>query len=297
MVAIQCGAGKVTHIDPATREALMAKPVVRLVTPTDPGDARHSSLDAFEHELKTVLRWDNTKADYKPYYGRYNQGTLTTVAQTAVDEAQAAIDAGERAVIVAAGTMATTILQGKTPTIPIIQAAGGRIPAAQNNVTGFHIDALGVAQYHLDNVNSQNVTILFDDTNDPSNPSLWVYNHLQAKGKNITPLPIKFSNPNGLKTLPVGSRKTSFMLIPNAMYYNHLDDIRAYVDGNVASIYYPEREYKKAHTNIVGVKLHGHNIQLTYRWAANYVESILNGSVAVPKLPPFREAIPDQDDY
>ena len=43
------------------------------------------------------------------------------------------------------------------------------------------------------------------------------------------------------------------MLLPNAMFFNHCDDVVKIVDGKTLAgggplpIYYPEREYRKAH--------------------------------------------------
>ena len=96
---------------------------------------------------------------------------------------------------------------------------------------------------------------------------------------------------------------TGFMLIPNAMYYNHCDDIAAYVEGKTTggafvSVYYPEREYKKAHSDATYiatyVKVYGFNIPLTYRRAAQYVDQILDGSL-FPPFPAFDSAVPDHD--
>ena len=89
------------------------------------------------------------------------------------------------------------------------------------------------------------------------------------------------------------------MLIPNAMFYNHCDDIAAYVDGQSVggtpvSVFYPEREYKKAHTHTATVKVWGYNIPLTYRLAAQYVDKILDGAT-VAQLGGFLDAVPDRD--
>jgi len=277
----------------------MPQPVVRLVTPAHPGDQKHDSRDAFEKQLLDTDGWRH-KIDYQAYYGRYDQPTLQTMAQNAVTDAQAAVAANQPAVIVTAGTMATVMVQNQTQgsTIVVIQAAGGAITTPQTNVTGFTINALAIANYHLSNVGSNEVTVLYDDSPDP-NPSLYVFEHLQSNGKQITPLPIRFSNPNGLKTLSAGSLKGGFMLLPNAMYYNHLDDIVKYVDGktvggNPVSIYYPELEYKKAHTNsTTNVYVYGHDIPNTYVQAAGYVDQVLKGTMSVQQmnLPPIQEAL------
>jgi hypothetical protein len=64
--------------------------------------------------------------------------------------------------------------------------------------------------------------------------------------------------------------------------------------GGPLPIYYPEREYKKAHQHPNGVKVLGHHVSMTYRLAATYVDSILNGDLQIP-LPAPTGAIPDHD--
>ena len=85
------------------------------------------------------------------------------------------------------------------------------------------------------------------------------------------------------------------MIIPNAMYYNFFDDIAKFVDNKGLSvIYFPEQEYKQVMTNQTGVWVHGHDIQSTFRRAANYVDQILKGTLTT--LPAFQEAVTYQDD-
>ena len=87
-------------------------------------------------------------------------------------DARAAVIAGQRAVIVAGGVQATALLQAmvealKPPIIPIIQAVGGDDPPGrQPYVTGYKINALGTAEYHLDNL-PQAITVLYDNTQAP----------------------------------------------------------------------------------------------------------------------------------
>jgi hypothetical protein len=276
---------------PKKRITTPTKPLVALVTPAKQSDA-NKSLDALKDELKNLEL--DTKVDFKAYFGAYDQTTLTTAARTAVDEAQSYVDAGQPAVIVAAGTMATTILQGMTRTIPIIQAAGGGRPTRQNNVTGFYIDALGTSKSQFGKLSTnRTVTVLFDSTNEP--PSNTVFQDLQAYARstypNVTLIPLDRHDPGSVNQNDI---QGSFMLIPNALFYNKCNLIARAVERADVPAIYPEREYKKRHTNRGRIKVHGHNIPLTYRLAATYVDSILDGSMTIP-LPAIDDAIKDED--
>jgi hypothetical protein len=266
-----------------------------LVTPANATDKKPSQ-DAFEKLLKKLF---GSSIDYAVCYGNYDVPTLTNAANTAVTAAYAAVEAGQPAVIVAAGTMAATILQditckkGLTGTISIIQAVGGSVPTnRQPNLTGFIIDAAGTAQAQLALLKAP-VAVLYDDT--PGNPSNNIYGQLdQTK---VTPLTARTPGDLAKVTLPAGTN--GFMLLPNAMFYNHCDAVVKIVDGKTVTgggplpIYYPEREYKQAHKNKSGVTVLGHHVALTYRLAATFVESILGGDLQIP-LPALAGAIPDQ---
>jgi hypothetical protein len=270
-------------------------PVVRLVTPADP-DKKHPSQDSFEKLLKKLL---GSSIDYKPCYGKYDTTTLTAAANGAVTDAYNAVNAGQPAVIVAAGTLAASIVQditssqNLTATIPIILAVGGSVPTnRQQNLTGFLIDATETAKSQLALMNGP-VAVLFDDT--PGSPSNNVYSQLdQTK---VIPLTARTPSDLTKVTLPAGVN--GFMLLPNAMFYNNCDDVVKIVDGKLAGggplpIYYPEREYKAAHKHKNGVTVLGHHVALTYRLAATFVDSILGGDLQIP-LPMPTGAIPDHD--
>jgi hypothetical protein len=270
------------------------QPVVRLVTPAGESDKKHASRDAFKQELDRLLNQQpHIEVDYKVCYGGYTPSGLQTAAGDAVTDAQ---NAGPPAAIVAAGQKATIALQAITKqrgltTSPIIQAAGGGPPPDRERyVTGFTLNELAVAQYHLQHVNSQEVTILYDPTNSG------VYNELTTNpyGKAITPLPI--TTPDQLKNPDTTKLKGGVMLIPNAMFYNNCDLVAKYVDGKtvngkLVAIYYPEIEYKNEHKlDATTVTVYGHDIQGTYRLAAGYVYSILKNQWDVDNPPPFQEA-------
>jgi hypothetical protein len=284
----------------------MANPTVRLVTVARKKEV-HRSIAAFQDELFNSLEWSGNSIDYFVDGANNDTTKLTNAVTNAANDARAAVTAGQRAVIVAGGLQATTLLQNSAvvsaaPAIPIVQAVGGDVPPSlQNYVTGFKINALDIAKHHLGNVNSHAVTVLYDDT--AGTPSLKNFNDLVTYNggltgiKAITPLPA--STVQMLRNLDPTKLTNGFMLIPNAMYYNHCDDIANYVDGKTVNgnpvwVYYPEREYKKAHTDKTHVKVYGYNIPLTYRWAAQYVDQILDGTM-VPPLPAFLDAVADQD--
>jgi hypothetical protein len=171
---------------------------------------------------------------------------------------------------------------------------GGSVPAnRQPNLTGFIIDAAAIAQAQLAALPNAPVAVLYDDT--PGNPANNIYGLLdQLK---VTPLTARTPGDLAKVSLPAGAN--GFMLLPNAMFYNHCDDVVKIVDGKTATvggplpIYYPEREYKQAHKIKSGVKVLGHHVAFTYRLAATYVDSILNGDLQIP-LPELAGAIPDQ---
>lgn len=211
-------------------------------------------------------------------------------------------------VIVTAGVMATKIVADLTKTIPIIQAFGDDPNiTSQNNVTGFKIDAVKIAQDHLAALNKP-VVVLYDDTPDAANPSIEFYNKLKAwDDANDKKLgtPLTAQKPEDLTKLGADKLKDAngFMLIPNAMFYNHCGDIADFLDDKTSAdgktplpIIYPEREYKDAHNRTDkddNIKVHGHHAKFTYRIAAMYVDSILSGD-ASKKLPPIMDAMPDE---
>jgi len=278
------------------RKAGASLPVVRLVTPADATDKKPSQ-DSFEKLLKKLF---GSSIDYKACYGKYDTATLTQAANDAVTDAYAAVDGGLPAVIVAAGTMAAGILQeitiqkNLTTAIPIIQAVGGSVPnKRQPNLTGFIIDAAGTAQAQLALLNAP-VAVLYDDT--PGNPSNSIYGQLDQ----TKVIPLTARTPGDLPKVNLPANANGFMLLPNAMFYNHCSKVVKIVDGKTVAgggplpIYYPEREYKEAHKiTTAGVTVLGHHVAFTYRLAATYVDSIISGDLQIP-LPALAGAIPDQ---
>ena len=271
----------------------MAKPIVCLVTPADPNDQTSKSRDAFEHELSNV-GWSSPSIEFHAYYGYYDKKLLKAVADKAVKKAEAAIKAGRPAAIVAAGVVATTILQGMTKSVPIIQAVGGSKPSMPaKNVTGFYFDAIQTSKDQLDKLSGNDeVTVLYDSTNAPSKAA-WkaLQSYAKQKYRKLKVTPRDVQDLGKLKSSHING---SFMLIPNTMFYNRCNEITDLVDQSKVPAIYPEREYKKAHKKTAGITVHGHHVPLTYRLAAHYVDSILDGTLTVKNLPEFKEAVTDK---
>lgn len=87
------------------------------------------------------------------------------------------------------------------------------------------------------------------------------------------------------------------MLLPNAVFYEVRQSIAHTVEGHNSPVQfsiYPEREYKKAHANPNNKSVHGHHIPITFRRAALFVDSLLDGTAAIADLAP-QEGITDED--
>jgi hypothetical protein len=258
-------------------------PIVRVVTPTDP---QTDTITAFQNELMNkVNNW--ASVDYHVYSANDQNSNLDTAVGLALGDSPDAI--------LACGSMAAGKLQAATSSRPIIMV-GAYTPAnPQSNLTGFIIHTIGgksVAQHQLDQLAKtvQQITVLYDVTNDPSKQ---IFKDLKDPQHKIQPLVI--SNPGQFATHTVAT--DGFMLIPNAMYFSHRAGVLGMVDNdNVKSIYFPEREYKQvASAKTQGKsRVHGHDLPATFRDAADIVASILNNPGQ--PLPPRKEGRKDSDD-
>jgi hypothetical protein len=273
----------------------MPDPVARLVTPTE--ENNNDSINAFVDELTNVLGWTNAnKAVYSAVdtYG----GDLNMAANTAFTACTG------NDVLVTGGAAATNILRGLTTTIPIIQAVGEAPvtpPPMPANLTGFQLDAYATAVKHLNRLDSP-VAVLHD--NSTLSQGIYTYLQTQAGGKTLTALTASTKDILKTVTLPTGAMAPNgFMLIPNAMFFKHREDLVKIVndkkkksDGTtLLPIYYPEREYKKAHSNKTNVNVLGHAVLVSYRLAAHYANNCFTGywSVAQRNLPAFQVAVED----
>jgi hypothetical protein len=280
----------------ATKKAKSATATNGWVAIVTPGTASTAGIDAFNDELKNTFGFTpNTSAVFS---------VADNLPTTLDAQVQAAVRSAPK-VIIAAGSMAASKVQDKapasaTPPIAIIQAAGGEIPAnKQANLTGFTIDALKIAKDHVESLltaGSSLIAVVYDSTNPPS---LNTWNTLSTVYRNL--LPVDKADPTTLTASDLkdsaGHSANGVVLISNAVYYKHAQDIVGVLDGltPMPTIYYPEREFKGKHTKKTTVHVHGHNIPLTYRLAAWYTASILNGDWAPTSLPDFKNAITDQN--
>jgi len=265
-------------------------PTVRLVTPTAQST---QSIAEFESELASKgwkISGPGQNVDYQVCSASDINSNLESKAQEAYLYAQAAVDNRLRAVLVACGSMAAAFLQERTKKIPIVQALGGEVPHnRESNMTGFIKDAEQVARHHIDKLlkAGKSVTVLFDDTNDPSR---YIFNNLAP----IYPSPankvtwLSISDPSKFGTSSVSTE--GFTLISNAMYYNNIPAIVRMVDGKSIEIYYPEKEFRDAHSDKTGVHVHGHKVKGAFKKAAGLVSDILNGAKSIRNLPDFAEA-------
>lgn len=264
-------------------------PRLRLLTPVAEEDP-HPGIDAFTDEILDKLDWRDELDYWPPLWSNNDDQTLQNNA-TAAKGANADV-------LVADGSRATDLLLQGNPNIPVIQAVGGKNyndpGPAPANLTGFHIDALATAKQQLASLPTQRVTVLYDHYNPPSQPlydDLATWNNLAGPHKNLIPLDI-----HDLDTFAANQIDGSFMLIPNAMFFNNAAIIAREVRTNLrnhgnAHAVYPEREYKKAHGHGKKQRAHviGHHITFTFRQAAHLANKIL---LAQP-VPAFGEADTD----
>jgi hypothetical protein len=215
-------------------------------------------------------------------------------------------------VFVAGGSLAASALasNANTGTYPIIQAAGGSIPSgAPANMKGFYLNVPGektICQKQYDQLtsvpNNTPVAVLYDSTNDNATQDILhsLTNYAGTHNLNIVDIggdanKLKVNTLTDLLQTPNtgNDASKSFMLIPNALFYEKCDDIAKAVDNvPLQNAIYPEREYKNAHPNKNGKQVLGHKIGLTFGQAAYYVDSVLNDKTCIATLT-WQEAITD----
>jgi hypothetical protein len=273
------------------------QPIVCFVTPTN---ANAKSLKAFHDGLIDLVE-GQANVDYQVFAAAGDNSKLGQLAKDAKKYVEDHVgNPPVPAVIVAGGTMAATKLMALTPTIPIVQAAGSN-KLVQGNVTGFYLDALTICKAQYDALKAQNtpVAVLYDSKNDPS-PDIYQKLVTYAGAQNINGVDIigdlNNLNSDALKG-PANKLSKGFLLIPNALFYDNCKKIaKAVEDADLQAAFYPEREYKKAHSKQKrnGKKVRGHNIPLTFARAAYYVDSLLDDPSCIGSLK-FLEAVTDED--
>jgi hypothetical protein len=284
-------------------------PIVRFVTPAAapaPGSS-YAGIKAFADKLQSL------GYAYDPRYAGSNTN-LGPTATAAVNDAPMLDPTMTPKVIVTGGSMATekvrsavkaVIDKGGTAgtaaaTIAIVQGMGGTdYGNTYNNITGFHIDVLKtcIHQLHLIAAGAK-VSILYDSSDDTSKP---VHDYLQANTDRKTLHFYSKTDLAGDSTIIDGS---TFMLIPNADFYNDRATIVGLVEGRLSdatkNVYaiYPEREYQEEHAkhgmgSKTRITVHGHHVKHTYRDAADLTGRILRNEVHVGTLPKMVEAKTD----
>jgi hypothetical protein len=242
-------------------------PSVCIVTPADPAT---DSITAFSNELQKRC------------------GVVPTV-YSAMDKdsnldksAQSAVGAKPHAIL-ACGTMAATMVDLHTPACPIVLVGGGDVKNPKSKITGYTLKTQDVALSHLNGLKGMDVAVMFDDFKDASNPAPAIYTYLTNNlPPKTTPHKLGISDPSLFKTTTINY--PGLMLIPNAIYYRHYQDIGDMLNKNpsVTNIYFPEPEYKKYYTGAAKVTVHGHKIPETFKDAAKIVCDILNGMAPPP---------------
>jgi len=276
------------------------------VTPTSQNAKSVKAFKALIDDLQ------ETKIDWHPLgaNGTNDSTVLGGLAQQAVDyvvSRQGTPPHQVPAVIVAGGTPAASLVQSHTTTIPIVQAAGGSKPSnAGANMTGFYLNdpsaAKTICQQQYDLLNpttTARVAVLYDSKNDNATQDILhsLTNYMTPDTFNVVDIVGNLASLTADRLKGIDAQHpnqcTSFMLIPNALFYDQCDDIANKVEqANIPYAIYPEREYKNAHSNKNGKQVHGHKIGLTFGLAAYYVDSLLNDPTCIGTLP-WQEAVRD----
>jgi ABC-type uncharacterized transport system substrate-binding protein len=192
-------------------------------------------------------------------------------------------------VIVAGGITAVRAAARTTPTIPIIQAAGGDLVAAglatsvsrpDRNVTGFTIRAEEPSAKRLELLkrafpNIRRVSVILDPTGAPTEPMLRATERAAAAlDIELTKLPV--ATPEELEALNARALTGSdgLVVLPSAMFWNRRVAIIKLASAARVPAVYPEREYAIDG----GLAAYGANIPDSFRRAAGYVDRILHGA-------------------
>lgn len=285
-------------------------PIVRFLTPaatpgTAPPASGYAGLDAFDDEFKTKLPNPGGAGAYAytPYYAGGNR-YLDTKAVDAVNDAPMLADPTVPRAIVTGGSMATEAVRkavaaagAAAANIAIVQGVGGidydNTTAAYRNITGFQIDVQKTCVDQLSAIAAGTTVSILCDTSDATSRPVKLHLERNTPGKTL-----RFYSMDELQANAACIDQSTFMLIPNADFYNHRATIVGYVEGrfntpgtNVYAVY-PEHEYKDLHGpgNKARVTLHGHHVPNTYRKAARLTGRIWRGEVSVGTLPRMVEA-------
>jgi hypothetical protein len=247
-----------------------------LVAVVTPADENSPTVEAFQQEGDGFGWGDDIDVYSATEYANGVQGA----AKDAYDN----LDRG--GVLVAAGEMTATILQGMTTTAPIIMAFGGRDPVntdtTNKNMTGFVGDCTTIARKHLRQLKNiykykgSDITVLYDYGADQGTNDVTQYICGVLKGDDQT------INTKSIDVTDIGGKIAALlttpglMMVPNAVFFEQAAVIAHAVDNSdVVIAYYPEFYYYTKHRNKNKAKVVGFNVPATYRVAASWVNRIL----------------------
>jgi hypothetical protein len=164
----------------------------------------------------------------------------------------------------------------------IVQVVGGKdVYDAGKKITGYHIDAAGVATKQVKALKKHHpgidyLTVLYDPTSDTWNAALTAAETEAATAPGIihhvTRLPA--ANPAAVGALVPAQVVGMFMLCPSGMFYDAAPkrDIITLVAGAGVPAIFPETEFTSGHPSWWYL---GHNINKTYKRAAKLANDLL----------------------
>jgi putative tryptophan/tyrosine transport system substrate-binding protein len=266
----------------ATQPVAQGTPKVARVGILSPEENDHTpAFVAFRQGLRD-LGYEEGKSIVLDF--RLAKGHNESLGQLATELVQIPVD-----VIVAGGITAVRAAARTTPTIPIIQAAGGDLVAAglatsiarpDRNVTGFTIRPEEPSAKRLELLkrafpNIRRVSVVLDPTGVPTE-LMFRATERAAATLNIELTKVPIGTPEELEGLDARTLAGSegLVVLPSAMFWNHrLAIIKVAAAARLPAIY-PEREY----ATDGGLAAYGANIPDSFRRAATYVDRLLHGS-------------------
>jgi hypothetical protein len=165
----------------------------------------------------------------------------------------------------------------------IVQVVGGNSAYdVGKKITGYHIDAGGVAGKQVKALRKHcpgidNLTVLYDSTSDTSNAALSGARNEAANKPVIKVNAVLARNPAEVHALTTNQVKGMFMLCPSGMYYDAapMQDIITLVAGANVPAIFPEIDF----TTGTAWYVLGHNVPKTYEKAAHLAKDLLNGTL------------------
>ena len=266
----------------ATPSVAQQTPKIARVGILSPEESDHTpAFVAFKQGLRD-LGYEEGKSIVLDF--RLAKGHNDRLDELATELVQIPVD-----VIIAGGITAVRAAARTTPTIPIIQAAGGDLVAAglatsvsrpDRNVTGFTIRPEEPSAKRLELLKRafpkiRRVSVILDPTGAPTELMFRATEKAAAAlGIELTKVPV--GTPEELGALDVRALADSdgLIVLPSAMFWNHRVAIITLAAAARVPAVYPEREY----ATDGGLAAYGANIPESFRRAAGYVHRILHGA-------------------